>query len=148
MQDITVEDSELIDQSFQFWFNDNNHIRSPFPKYIQNELKIIATNNFTSWLENLKSGAEKEINDVIIGEKFEEIIFESAINLVKTEDEKITILYPFLPRIQDKINNTNNESSIVTDRSIIKKDDLKLLKVIMETLKDKRKWETEFELPI
>jgi len=148
MQNNTIETSELIEQTFHFWFNDSNHIRSPFPNYIQNELKELAINKFSTWINNLKSEAEKEINDEIIGEKFEEIIFETAIPLVKTEDEKITILYPFLPRIQDKINNNDNESSIVVDRSIIKKEDLKYLKVILETLKNKRKWETEFELPL
>ncbi len=148
LQNIKVEKSKLIEQTFHFWFNDNNHLRSPFPNYIHNELRELAVIKFTKWIKNLKSEAEKEINDEIVGEKFEEIIFETAIPLVKTEDEKITIHYPFLPRINDPINNHNNESSVIVDRMIAKNGDTKYLKVMLETLKDKRKWETKFELPL
>jgi len=42
------------------------------------------------------------LNDESIGEKFEKIIFETATKLIKTEDERITIVYPFLPRLKDK----------------------------------------------
>ena len=132
MQNNTIETSELIEQTFHFWFNDSNHIRSPFPNYIQNELKELAINKFSTWINNLKSEAEKEINDEIIGEKFEEIIFETAIPLVKTEDEKITILYPFLPRIQDKIKQFNaiKTCKLSTIRSINQINIIKQIKQI------------------
>ena len=40
-----------------------------------------------------------ELNDEAIAEKFEEIIFEAALPMILTEDERISILYPFLPRL-------------------------------------------------
>ena len=52
-------------------------------------------------------------------EKFEEVIFETAIKLVLTVDEKLTIEYPFLPRLNDVIyEDVKNKigKSIIIDR--------------------------------
>ena len=35
----TVESSEMVEETFKFWFTDNEHLRSPFPLYIQAILK-------------------------------------------------------------------------------------------------------------
>lgn len=142
-----VESSELVDQTFDFWFNGRDHIRSPFPKYIHSELKSTSVEKFYTWASGLDANAKDEVNDTIIGEKFEEIIFEVAMSLVLTEDEKITINYPFLPRIGDEIDDKNNESSLVIDRSLKKKGDNLFLKINLERIISKEKWETEFELP-
>ena len=41
-----VEKSQLVEQTFDFWFNNkDSHIRSPFPEYIRPDLKRIATLN-------------------------------------------------------------------------------------------------------
>ena len=99
----TVESSELVEATLNFWFADNEHIRTPFPEYIRPQLKEVATAKFYEWVSTLNSKAKDEVNDEIIAEKFEEIIFENAMLLVLTEDEKITIQYPFLPRLNDEI---------------------------------------------
>ena len=144
----TVESSELVDQTFHFWFNDNDHIRSPFPSYIRDELKVKAVERFHKWADSLKPEAKDELNDEMVGEKFEEIIFETATNLVKTEDEKTTLLYPFLPRVGDVINDQEGAESKVLDRGLIKNGDDSFLKVYLEKIESKEKWETKFELPV
>jgi len=147
----TVESSELVEQTFNFWFNTREHIRSPFPEYIRTDLKKEAINKFYNWASGLNDEAKEEVNDEIIGEKFEEIIFETALTLVLTEDEKITINYPFLPRIGDEIkdqqNTKNGTLSIVIDRSLIKENDHSFLKVKLEKKDSTDRWETKFELP-
>lgn len=143
----TVEGSELVTETFQFWFNDHEHIRSPFPSYIMNDVKRIATERFYAWASKLTDSAKEEMNDEMIGEKFEEIIFDAASNLVKTEDEKLTILYPFLPRTGDKILDDHDVSGIVIDRSIQRDGDKSFLKIQMER-NDKSTWNTSFELPL
>lgn len=146
----TLESSEMVEQTFEFWFKGQEHIRSPFPEYIRSELKTNAVKMFFNWAATLNEKASEEINDEIIGEKFEEIIFEIALNLVQTEDEKITINYPFMPRIGDDIDeqqNGNNESSVILDRSIVKEGDHSYLDVKLEKKSSKEKWETKFELP-
>lgn len=147
----TVESSELVEQTFNFWFTDNEHIRSPFPEYIRAILKEKAVDGFYKWVSNLNPKAKEEINDEMVAEKFEEVIFETAMGLVQTEDEKITIQYPFLPRLDDEI--TNNETddqqlSKVIDRLLVKDGDTKYLKLKLENVTDKQIWETKFELPL
>lgn len=144
----TIESSELVEQSFRFWFSDHGHIRSPFPDYIRPELKRTATELFFQWSSNLKEEAKNEINEEIIAEKFEEIIFETASKLVKTEDERITILYPFLPRTGDVIGNEVQEPGKIVDRWIQKEKDHNFLWVKCEKDSDKTIWKTSFELPI
>ena len=147
----TVESSELVEQTFNFWFNNNEHIRSPFPEYIRPILKEKAVDAFFKWVSNLNPEAKDEVNDEIIAEKFEEIIFETANKLVQTEDEKITIQYPFLPRLDDVITDSENplnEASKVIDRSLFKEKDTPYLQVKMQKVNSKEMWETEFELPL
>lgn len=144
----TVESSELVEQTFKFWFNDNKHIRSPFPNYIHNDLKQKATGQFYNWAKGLDPKAKDELNDETVGEKFEEFIFESALGLIKTEDERITILYPFLPRLEDELKDDNGADSIIVDRSIYKDGDTSFLKVKCEKNESNEKWETSFELPL
>lgn len=146
----TIESSELVEQTFNFWFTDNEHIRSPFPEYIRPILKEKAVDVFFKWVSGLNPKAKEEVNDEMIAEKFEEIIFETALHLVLTEDEKITIQYPFLPRVDDVI--TANEmlglKSKIIDRILLKESDDAFLKVTAEEIDSKKVWETKFELPL
>jgi hypothetical protein len=147
----TIESSELVEETLRFWFTDNDHIRSPFPEYIRPELKKRATEGFYQWVANLDPQAKEEVDDEIVAEKFEEIIFENAMTLIQTEDEKITIQYPFLPRINDEISTSddeNEEKSIVKDRHMFKSEDHSYLKVKLEKVNSKEMWETKFELPL
>ena len=143
-----VEKSEMIEQSIKFWFADKKHLRSPFPAYIQPELRRLAKKTFLDWLMQIKSRAEKEINDIIMVEKFEELLFEQALRLVKTEDEKITINFPFLPRINDEVSTPKKkEKSTVVDRSIVKEGDLVFLSLKMKNNNNDCSWESRIELP-
>lgn len=144
-----IIETGMTDAAFNFWFNDNKHIRSPFPTYIRKNLKEKAEAKFSDWTSKLSEQAKKEINDEIIAEKFEEILFETAAELVLTEDEKLTILYPFMPRIADIINpqeNSNGESKII-DRAHLRRGDHSFLKVKLKAIESGNEWETEFELP-
>ncbi len=139
----------MTDAAFNFWFNDNKHIRSPFPAYIKKNLKEKAKAKFSDWTSKISEQAKKEINDEIIAEKFEEILFETAAEFVSTKDEKLTILYPFMPRIGDIINpkdDSKGESEII-DREHLKRGDQSFLKVKLKAINSGNEWETEFELP-
>ena len=140
----------MVEAAYDFWFNDRGHIRSPFPINIREKLKEKTTAKFLNWTANISDRGKKEVNDEIIAEKFEEILFETALELVSTEDEKLTILYPFMPRIGDVIDPkdalSNGESKII-DRSHLKRGDDTYLKVKLKSLSSGKEWETEFELP-
>ncbi len=138
---------EFLNEAFKFWFNDNNHIRSPFPEYIHQPLQQESTKKFRKWLNHVHPDAKDEINDEILAEKFEEILFETALNLVLTDDERITILYPFLPRLGDKIKANDNSESVISGRVIKKENDKKYLRLSCTKLLTDIKWETSIELP-
>jgi hypothetical protein len=151
LQPNTIESSELVEQTFNFWFSDNEHIRSPFPEYIRPILKEKSVDSFFKWVSSLNPKAKEEVNDEMIAEKFEELIFETALNMVLTEDEKITIQYPFLPRLNDEISNNEEENQTVSriiDRTLLKDGDTPYLKIKLERNTTKEIWETRFELPL
>ena len=139
--------SEFIEETFHFWYTDNEHIRSPFPDYIQSKLKTESTEKFYNWVNNLKPEAKDELNDEGIAEKFEEIIFETALQLIITEDERISILYPFLPRLGDNLKDENGLESVIEHRIIKKEEDTNFLHLSCLNKTTNEKWETSFELP-
>ncbi len=143
----TFESSTFIEATFNFWYQDNEHIRSPFPNYIQSNLKKKATDAFFNWLNNIKPEAKDELNDEAIAEKFEELIFETALPMIVTEEERITILYPFLPRSGDQLTDDVGLESTVLDRRLEKTGDHHYLHLSCRTNETDEKWETSFELP-
>ncbi|MBL4594571.1 MAG: hypothetical protein JKX68_12255 [Flavobacteriales bacterium] len=147
---VSIESSELIEETFKFWFNDNDHIRTPFPEYIRHDLQEKSIARFFDWASNLDPQAKDEVTEDIIAEKFEEFIFEVATQLVITEDEKLTIEYPFLPRLGDVIfedvENQKGESTVI-DRSKVEENDNPFMKIKLEKIDSKENWGTEFQLP-
>ncbi len=142
---------EMIEAAFDFWFADRDHIRSPFPVYIRETLRLSAIDKFLSWSSQISEKAKKDINDEILAEKLEEIIFELALDMVLTEDEKLTIHYPFLARVGDVLEDKNapagaSESKII-DRWLVKREDNTFMKVKLKNTSLDEEWETEFELP-
>lgn len=142
---------EMVEATFQFWFTDSEHLRSPFPQYIRDGLQLEATNSFLNWSSRISDKAKKEINDEILAEKFEEIIFEKALQMVQTEDEQLSIRYPFMPRLNDVIHLKDKtgvaSENTVTERSYYKTGDDAFLKVKLKNTQTSKEWETEFELP-
>lgn len=71
--------------------------------------------------------------------------------MVLTEDEKLTIRYPFMPRIGDLITEKDAEGNQtecrVTDRYHFKKGDTAFMKIKLKNTFTQKERETEFELP-
>ncbi|MDH5604982.1 MAG: hypothetical protein OEY51_13620, partial [Cyclobacteriaceae bacterium] len=98
--------NDLVDAALTFWLKGNGPIRSPFPSYIHKALQKEPREKFINWLEKLDNKTRKQLSDELLVEKFELVLFEIALNLVKTDDEKITVKYPFLPRTNDPVQTT------------------------------------------
>lgn len=145
------EVNSFISETFKFWFEGNEHIRSPFPLYMRENLVEKSVEKLYGWLSHISEKAKDEVNDEIIAEKFEEIIFDAALELVESDDERITIQYPFLPRLGDKIEvkdvPEDVAESVIFKRVIDKRGDETFLKVELRNLISQKTWETEFELP-
>ncbi len=146
-----LANSEMVQQTFVFWFSDHSHVRSPFPFYIQDAVKELAVDAFHAWISQLNPKANEEINEEIAQEKFEEVLFQQASTLVKTDDETMTLRFPFLPRINDKIDGEGIEGrsgeNIIQKRYLIKEGKDEFLEVAAKNTTTGKIWNTRFELP-
>jgi len=146
MTDIVWND--FFEASFKFWFNDTEQIRTPFPEKIQPELVEKTSRIFLEWILELSDEEKSKLENEEIAEVFEMILFNQAIGLVEDEGQKITICYPFLPRVGDVVDDKSKGSSTVIERHIkVKENNKKYLKLNLKSESGSVEWETEFELP-
>jgi len=139
---------DFFEASFNFWFNDNGQIRTPFPEKIQPELRELTSRIFVEWIVELSDEEKSKLKNEEIAEVFEMFLFNQAIGLVEDEEQKITISYPFLPRVGDVVDDKSRGSSTVIERHIdVKENNKKYLKLKLKSESASVKWETEFELP-
>lgn len=139
-------DEEMIEVSLDFWFNSKGEVRCPFPEYIKEDLVPRAVKKFIEWNAKISETARKEINDEILIEHFEEILFEEAHNMVAADDDKITIKYPFMLRIGDNVKHEGKPESKVISREVYTEKETTYLRVFFEELNSGEKWNTSFEL--
>ena len=145
----TVVEKQFIDQSFLFWFEDNQHIRSPFPNTIKETLREQTYRVFMEWVYELKQDEIEEMKDEDFVEMFENILFNKAGQLINSEDidSQITINYPFLPRLGDPVNDKERGKSRVVRREIQKKKDDKVYMTLSLENEGGERWESKFVLP-
>jgi hypothetical protein len=140
--------NDFFEESFNFWFKDNEHIRTPFPEKIQEELKELTFRIFMEWVFELSEDEKSTMGNEEIVETFEMILFNQAMGLVEDKDHKITICYPFMPRLGDVVDDNEKGASKVIERKVYtKKDEKKYLKVKLKSEVLLQEWDTEFELP-
>lgn len=146
-----LRDSQLVQQAFAYWFADHEHVRSPFPAYVQDELKELSVMAFADWIRRLGPQAQKEVNDEAALQKFEELLFREATRLVRTPDELITLRLPFLPRVGDGIDGGGIEGrsgeNVVRKRTLVTEGKDEFMEVEAENLATGRVWRTRFGLP-
>lgn len=144
-------DPAMMASALDYWFAENGHVRSPFPLYMREALANNAAEEMLTWTLQLKDAARKELNSEMLSEKFEEMLFEEGLKLAQTDDEKITIKYPFMPRLGDVLQKKDSETVVgeshIILRTIDKRGDHVFLVVEMEDSKSGENWSNEFELP-
>lgn len=143
--------SDMVAQTFNYWFADHEHVRSPFPFYVQDDVKMKAVGAFHAWMSKLNAKANEEITEEIAHEKFEEILFEQAAQLVKTDDEILTLRFPFLPRLGDPIDGGDIEGrsgeNLIRGRLLVSEDKDEFMEMTVENVASAERWTTRFELP-
>lgn len=146
-----VAASELFTATLAFWFNGDKHMRPPFPPEWHNTLHERTLDRFHAWLTALKDDARHAVNDTIVSEKLEELLFQAASEMATTEEERLTILYPFLPRPGDPIVKDGGPDaqpdSIVVSRMLQREDKDAFLQVTARRSATGEEWSTRFELP-
>ncbi len=148
------EQYQLIEEGCKFWFNDNEHIRTPFPNEIQDSLKEKATTLYMDYINNLTKEDREEVSDDELVSVFEMFLFSSAVELIDKDnkDQLLSIHYPFLPRTGDKVNDSNKGECVIVGRDVLEKEvndqkEKKLYMIVKLETESGEQWETEFEVP-
>jgi hypothetical protein len=144
------EENALVEVGCAFWFNHNEQVKSPFPKEIQPEVKRRAQKQFLEWLDNLTDKDPEEVNDDEMVSVFEGFLFGEGLKLVGEDDPDLalTLHFPFMPRVGDLVNDETRGESRVLERRVESKEDNKpFMVVVLQAVKSKETWQTEFMLP-
>lgn len=141
---------QLVEAACGFWFSDNERIRTPFPKEMQDELKKKAGTEFELWIDSFTEKDAAEVDDQELASVFEMLLFGEALKLVEegNDDQVITINYPFLPRIGDTVNDEKHAESKVVDRRLeVREEQHPFMIIHMEETGSGEAWTSEIELP-
>ena len=142
--------SALIEAACEFWFHDNDRVRSPFPAHIQPELKRNAQRCYLEWLEQVEGPDRGEMSSDELASSFELFLFREALALVGEEDPDLvlTLNFPFVPRVGDLVRDATRGESRVTERRLEQKEDGKLTMTLsVEVEGSGGRWESECQIP-
>ncbi len=140
----------LIEAGIEFWFNDNEKVRSPIPKTIQPEVRRKATEEYRLWLNNMTDADRDEVGEDELVEVFEALMFGEALKLIDKDDEDLalTLYHPFMPRVGDVVNDATHGASRILSRRVEPNEDKKPFMIVaLETVESREAWQTEFALP-
>jgi hypothetical protein len=147
---------EFIEETLNYWLKGHQYFQSPFPDYMKEELKLVSVEKFNSWMKSADAKHLKVMNKDMLVKKLEEFMFTTAFSLVKNEDEKITICYPFMPglgsilkeemEIEPGMDNSVTDSKVFK-REIIREDNKMFLKIHLVNTVTQNQWCKLFELP-
>jgi hypothetical protein len=145
----SIISAKFIEPGFEYWFTNHEHVRSPFPIGIKNSVKEKTTKLFFEWMEGLKDPELNEMNDNEFVEMFETILFNEAFKLVENEDQQLTVSYPFMPRLGDKVNHSlYGQGEVIGRKAIISKENKKLFVLTVLSQETGKSWETQFVLSV
>ena len=100
-------------------------------------------------MEGLKDPELNEMNDNEFVEMFETILFNEAFKLVENEDQQLTVSYPFMPRLGDKVNHSlYGQGEVIVRKAIISKENKKLFVLTVLSQETGKSWETQFVLSV
>lgn len=137
----------FLEASLNYWFSNHEHIRSPFPAEIHDNLKENACYVFSEWLKGLPENDRINMPENEFAEMFETFLFNEALKLVDDEDRKLTIIYPFMPRVGDTVNHgIHGAGEVIGRRELVSAKNRKLFELTVLTRDSGKTWKTQFEL--
>lgn len=141
-----IDVRSIVMDGIDYWYANNSHIRNPFPIEIRESLEEQSTRAFEDIILALDLTQPLEYSELV--EMLEVVIFNEAIKLVDDEDQQLTIMYPFMPRIGDVVKDAEKGEGIINNRrNIITKDNKKRIEITVSSADESQTWKTEFELP-
>jgi len=92
---------DFFDSAFTYWLRDREDFRSPFPGYMHGDLQSFTRRWLIEWF--FLDAEDDDRNAEAVSLKFTEAIHEVGLALARDEEDRLTILYPELPRPGDEV---------------------------------------------
>ncbi len=144
----TLIGQNFVDAVFQYWLEDNGDYRVPFPQYMLDELRECTLRLFLEWTFQIED--RDSITAELLSDKFEEIIQMVGLFLARTDEDRLTIQYPSLPRLGDAVHIHLPESETrignVIQRDLIEDEGKMRMRVRIRFLDTGEEWETGFDI--
>ena len=135
-----------VDKAFNYWLEDRDDYRVPFPQYMLDELQECTLRLFLEWTFQIDD--QDSITAELLSEKFNEIIQMVGLSLARTDEDRLTIQYPGLPRLGDPVHFHSSESECrgtVIQRELVD-DEGKMAIHVQAQLDAGEEYETWFDL--
>jgi hypothetical protein len=145
---LSLVESRFLNPGFEYWFSNHEHIRSPFKKDIETEVRKNTSIIFMEWIKGLDDRELEKTPDSEFAEIFENILFNEAMKLTDDDDQRLTISYPFMPHVGDIVIHKEKGEGKITERKVSLSDaNRKMFEVTVTSVKDSTVWNTQFEIP-
>jgi hypothetical protein len=146
----TIIGQEFMEAAFADWFEDTDKFRSPFPEKMRDKLSELTFRLFMEWTFQ-RQEHDGPITAEELGEKFGEIIQMVSISLAQSDEERMTIYYPDLPRVGDAVtfhgeSESDTREGEVVNRYLVDTDGHKELRLLGRYNDTGEVWETGFDL--
>ena len=133
----------FLTEAFAYFLDDNPELRSPFPPYTH---EALIQNTFQRTMHWAFEQDKSSMTDDIVSATFHAILLEEGQKLVATDDERLTIAYPELPRTGDTANIPEKGVYKVSRRLLYEKENALFLKIFLQHTLTGHLLETEFEV--
>jgi hypothetical protein len=133
-----------MDAAFDFWLSDGEQ-RSPFPEYMHEQLHDLT---FRAFMERTLTLDRSAVTAELLGEQFGQVIREVGLQLARSDEDRLTILYPELPRAGDQLNATDEGQKVggrILRRYLSGTEGDRQLRVVVR-MDTGEEWETGFEV--
>jgi hypothetical protein len=144
----TVVGQDFMDAAFRYWLEDNDDRRSPFPEHMRDELRRRTFRLIMEWTFQLDDPEIPGSGEM--SAKFEEIIEAVGLALARTDEERLVIQYPGLPRVGDTVNlpapGSGARTGEIVQRSLVEDMGKKQMRVLVRLSGTGEEWATGFDL--
>lgn len=144
----TLIGQDFVDAAFQYWLEDNGDYRVPFPLYMLDELRECTLRLFLEWTFQIEN--RDLITAESLGDKFAEIIQTVGRFLAQTDEDRLTIQYPGLPRPGDEVHVHISESETrignVMQRDMVEDQGKMKMRVRVRFLDTGEEWGTMLDI--
>lgn len=142
----TLIGKNFIEPAFRFWFEDREGFRSPFPPEIQAEIFDATLRLLMEWSFALSDADRRSLSGRKMSDKLTEILFQVGLSLARSDEDRLSIRCPDLPRIGDHVDIKGRKPGTVAQRRLVERDGHLWAHITVRIGNGADFWDTEFDL--